>query len=127
MKKYITIVFLLLVTITISIYFLSNKNLPITKDNCRVIIIDAHYRKNGTYIKSFQRKICTKPHGVKRSEAVKSEFKRMFPCPITNLPEGPCPGWEIHHVIPLYKGGPDTVDNMMWLTDEDHKLVHSHR
>lgn len=52
---------------------------------------------------------------IKRSAAVLLEFKRLYPCDSTGLKAGPCPGWQIDHVIPLVCGGCDTVDNLQWL------------
>jgi len=56
-----------------------------------------------------------------RSYAVKAEFKRLNPCPANGNRRGPCPGYEVDHVIQLCAGGPDAVDNMQWLTVEEHK------
>lgn len=57
-----------------------------------------------------------------RSAAAKAEFQRMNPCPVNGKSRGPCPGREIDHVQPLKCGGPDTPENMQWLTIEDHKV-----
>ena len=56
-----------------------------------------------------------------RSAQAIAEFKRQQPCPITEKPRGPCPGYQIDHVTPLKCGGPDHPSNMQWLTVEDHK------
>lgn len=56
-----------------------------------------------------------------RSYAAKAEFKRLNPCPATAKKRGPCPGWEIDHVIPLKCKGDDLPANMQWLTVADHK------
>ena len=56
-----------------------------------------------------------------RSYAVKAEFKRLNPCPANGNRRGPCPNYHMDHVIPLCAGGPDAVDNMQWLTVEEHK------
>ena len=34
------------------------------------------------------------------------------------------PGYVVDHIIPLYKGGEDTPENMQWLTIEQHKEKH---
>lgn len=41
-------------------------------------------------------------------------FKRLHPCPATDLPRGPCPGWIVDHVIPLCARGKDDPSNMQW-------------
>lgn len=56
-----------------------------------------------------------------RSYAAKAEFKRANPCPATEKKRGPCPGWEIDHVVPLKCKGDDRPANMQWLTVADHK------
>lgn len=50
-----------------------------------------------------------------RSEKVRSNFQKLYPCPETGKTSGACPGWEKDHVIPLACGGCDTVENMQWL------------
>lgn len=52
---------------------------------------------------------------IVRSDAVKSKFQRIHPCPSTGLRTGACPGWSKDHVIPLDCGGCDAVENMQWL------------
>jgi len=56
-----------------------------------------------------------------RSAAVVLEFKRHSPCPATGLRRGKCPGYEVDHVTPLCAHGPDQVENLQWLTREDHR------
>lgn len=56
-----------------------------------------------------------------RSYAVKAEFKRLNPCPANGKRRGPCPGYEVDHIVPLKCQGPDAVDNLQWLTVEEHK------
>ena len=34
------------------------------------------------------------------------------------------PGYVVDHIIPLYKGGEDTTENMQWLTVEQHREKH---
>ena len=58
---------------------------------------------------------------IPRSHASVAEFKRYNPCPATGAQRGACPNWEVDHVIPLCAGGPDTPDNMQWLTKSDHR------
>ena len=58
---------------------------------------------------------------IQRSAAEVLAFKRQNPCPSTNQRRGVCPGWQVDHVQPLCSGGPDTVDNMQWLSVEDHR------
>lgn len=58
---------------------------------------------------------------TQRSYAVKAEFKRLNPCPANGNRRGACPNYQVDHVTPLKCGGPDAVDNMQWLTVEEHK------
>lgn len=58
---------------------------------------------------------------IPRSQAAKAEFQRLHACPSTGRHRGPCPGWQIDHVVPLKCKGPDTPENMQWLTVADHK------
>lgn len=57
-----------------------------------------------------------------RSAAEVLAFKRQSPCPSTGLRRGSCPGYQVDHVQPLCSGGPDTRENMQWLTVEDHRV-----
>lgn len=50
-----------------------------------------------------------------RSQAVVKKFKAVHPCPKTKLSTGPCPEWQVNHVIPLAVGGCDTIFNLQWL------------
>ena len=50
-----------------------------------------------------------------RSSTVLRHFRKIHPCPSTNLTTGPCPGWNIDHVIPLACYGRDVVSNLQWL------------
>lgn len=59
--------------------------------------------------------------GIERSPAAVAAFKRQHPCPVTGLALGACPGWQVDHIHALKCGGPDTPDNMQWLTVEAHK------
>ena len=34
------------------------------------------------------------------------------------------PGYVVDHIIPLYKGGKDTPENMQWITVDQHKEKH---
>ena len=34
------------------------------------------------------------------------------------------PGYEIHHVVPLYAGGADAPENMVLVTEEQHRAIH---
>ena len=61
-------------------------------------------------------------HGrMERSQAARAAFKREHPCPATHLPNGPCPGYIIDHVIALKRGGADSPANMQWQTVEEAK------
>ena len=56
-----------------------------------------------------------------RSKAEYNAFRRDNPCPETGLKTGACPGWQVDHRTALVCGGPDTADNMQWLTIPEHK------
>ena len=61
-------------------------------------------------------------HGhIKRSPEAKHAFRSSHPCPSTGRTSGACPGYEIDHRQPLYKGGADSPDNMQWLSKEQHR------
>jgi len=49
-----------------------------------------------------------------RSQAAKSDFKELYPCPKTGKSHGACTGWIIDHLIPLACGGADAPYNMQW-------------
>lgn len=57
-----------------------------------------------------------------RSRAEVAAFKRENPCPSTGLKRGACPGYQVDHIDPLCMGGPDTKENMHWLSVEDHRF-----
>ena len=52
---------------------------------------------------------------IKRRSDVLTAYKKLHPCPVTGKTTGACPGWAINHVIPLAKGGCDSVVNLNWL------------
>ena len=61
-------------------------------------------------------------HGrIERSQSARAAFKREHPCPATQQPKGPCPGYIIDHVIALKRGGADAPANMQWQTVEEAK------
>lgn len=66
-----------------------------------------------------------------RDPKIRAEFQRLNPCPNKEWQirpgtqggrRGACPGWEIDHAESICAGGPDTIDNMQWLTKEQHHL-----
>ena len=61
-------------------------------------------------------------YGAERNQAVRAEFVRENPCPSTGKTTGRCPGWEVDHATPLCAGGSDTVENLQWLSKEQHSL-----
>lgn len=63
---------------------------------------------------------------IKRSSSVVAAFKRIWPCPSTHLPAGPCPGYKINHAIPLACGGKDEVSNLIWMRDDAKKIQDSY-
>jgi len=50
-----------------------------------------------------------------RSAAVRAAFRKLWACPSTQKFDGPCPEWEMDHIIPLAQCGCDAVFNMQWL------------
>ncbi|MCU0922563.1 MAG: HNH endonuclease [Burkholderiaceae bacterium] len=52
---------------------------------------------------------------ISRRADVLRAFRNHHPCPSTSSTRGPCPGWNIDHVIPLAVGGCDSVGNLQWL------------
>lgn len=63
---------------------------------------------------------CAAP-GAERSRAVRAEFQRAVPCPLTGRPRGACPGWGADHRQPLCLGGADAPHNLQWLTVAQHR------
>ncbi|KRC20241.1 HNH endonuclease [Acidovorax sp. Root219] len=57
---------------------------------------------------------------IPRSSAVVAEFKRLNPCPVNAARRGPCPGHQVDHIVPLCAGGADHVENLQWLTVQQH-------
>lgn len=57
-----------------------------------------------------------------RDRNIPAEFQKLYPCPSTGKTTGACPGWERDHIVPLCRGGADTVANLQWLSIEQHKL-----
>jgi hypothetical protein len=41
-------------------------------------------------------------------------FRKLNPCPATQLTKGACPGYVVDHIIPLCIGGPDEPRNLQW-------------
>lgn len=56
-----------------------------------------------------------------RSHSAKTAFQRLYHCPATDKPRGPCPGYIIDHVTPLCAGGADDPLNMQWQTVAEAK------
>lgn len=56
-----------------------------------------------------------------RSPAVRAEFRKLHPCPVTGKKTGACPGWQIDHREALVCGGRDELANLQWLPVAEHK------
>lgn len=56
-----------------------------------------------------------------RDPKARAAFQRLYHCPATGKPRGPCPGYVIDHVIPLACGGADDPLNMQWQTTAEAK------
>ena len=41
-------------------------------------------------------------------------FRKLNPCPVTNMTTGACPGYVVDHIMPLCIGGPDHPRNLQW-------------
>jgi hypothetical protein len=54
---------------------------------------------------------------ITRDMAARSEFLRM-----NGYGDAPA-GYEVHHVHPLCEGGPDTPDNMILVSEEEHDAI----
>ena len=55
---------------------------------------------------------------TERGTTARATFKKLHPCPSTDQPVGPCPGWIVDHIVPLCADGADHPDNMQWQTAE---------
>jgi 5-methylcytosine-specific restriction endonuclease McrA len=62
--------------------------------------------------------------GTQRNPNVRAAFRRTHPCPPTGRTTGACPGYEVDHIVPLYRGGSDATSNMHWLSTSEHKAKH---
>ena len=63
---------------------------------------------------------------VERGNAV-AQFRREHPCPGRGADAGStsrCAGYQIHHILPLACSDPDSLDNLVWLTTEQHHRLH---
>lgn len=58
---------------------------------------------------------------IHRDHAPLRAFVNQQACPATGLHRLPCPGWQIDHIEPLCAGGADAVENLQWLTTQEHK------
>ena len=56
-----------------------------------------------------------------RSPAIKSEFRKLNPCPTTGKKTGACPGWQVDHREALVCGGRDELANLQWLPIAEHR------
>lgn len=51
---------------------------------------------------------------AKTNASARRKFMKTNPCPGTGKTYGPCPGWEVAHIVPTAEGGDDTFSNMRW-------------
>ena len=58
---------------------------------------------------------------IHRDYRQRSLFRYLHPCPSTGSTKGACPGYQIDHIKALELGGPDSDENMQWLTIEEHR------
>lgn len=59
---------------------------------------------------------------AKRDRNLIWKYRKLHPCPSTGKVYGACPGWQLDHRIALRCGGPDSIDNMQWLTVAEHRI-----
>lgn len=62
------------------------------------------------------------PARIERDRAQVRSFRAEHACPSTGQHRGACPGYHVDHITPLCAGGPDSPDNMQWITKEDHRF-----
>lgn len=65
--------------------------------------------------------LCLPVEGAERSASVRAEFERLVPCPVEGPGTCAAKGFEADHIIALICGGPDTIENLQWLTKEQHR------
>jgi len=58
---------------------------------------------------------------ISRDRSKIREFRSAHACPATGWAGGRCDGWQVDHIIPLCAGGPDELENLQWISYEDHK------
>lgn len=92
--------------------------LPILS-NAQYLTGELHHQIDNTK----EYRVCGKPlresdGTIARSTSVIAAYRKLYPCPATGKTTGPCKGWAINHMIPLAKGGCDSVINMAWLPVE---------
>lgn len=63
---------------------------------------------------------CAEP--PRRDPAQRAAFQRANPCPSTLSRRGPCPGYQVDHIVALCAGGADAPANMQWLSIARHRL-----
>lgn len=56
-----------------------------------------------------------------RSRALRADFMRSHPCPSTGATKGACPGYQVDHREALVCGGRDELENLQWLSIEEHR------
>lgn len=59
--------------------------------------------------------------GAERSRSVRNAFVAANPCPIYDDKAKKCLA-EVDHMEPICANGPDTVENLQWLSKEQHAL-----
>lgn len=65
--------------------------------------------------------LCVQP-SYGRDAGVVREFKKLHPCPVEGPGTCASKGYQIDHVDALVCGGPDRVENLVYLNRESHKL-----
>ena len=61
------------------------------------------------------------PNPLNPGANASQQFQHLHPCPSTGRTTGACPGYVRDHIVPLCRGGSDSVTNMQWQTTAEAK------
>lgn len=83
--------------------------------------VSSHAIVGGAAVPAIGAIVTANAERIQRSAKAVKDFRKANPCPATQEPRGPCPGFIVDHVVPLCAGGADAPSNMQWQTVEDAK------